>query len=262
MLPLIAGAYLAAQMLRAARRPDLPTYRDQDPSGTFGDADLPRLRIVSLGDSSLTAPGLDIENVWIRRLARSLTDRYRVELVCLAVGGARARDVIEGQLEEAVRLQPTVATVNVGSNDALRGVRLSKYRRRLEVIVERLTATGAGVMVWGVGDLGSIPRFPPSLQRIAKIRSHAFDLAARDVALRYPNAVKVNAWESEASARFYREPELWAGDLFHLGDAGHGVLAEAAGPTFEAAVVIGLNRVSSPEGGGGSGRRPMTEGEG
>lgn len=242
-LPFAAGAYLATQVVRAARRPDLPSYTNQDPSGTFGDPHLPTIRIVSLGDSSLTAPGVaDLDNVWIRRLARSLSDRYRVELVCLAVGGARARDVIEGQLEEAIRLRPTVATVNVGSNDALRGVRLSAYRRRLEVIVERLTATGAGVMVWGVGDLGSIPRFPPALQRIAKARSFAFDRAARDIALRHPGAVKVHAWESEASARFYDEPDLWAGDLFHAGDAGHVMLAEAAAPTFEAAVAIGVAR--------------------
>jgi lysophospholipase L1-like esterase len=240
-LPVAAGAYLATQVMRAARRPDLPTYPNQDPSGVFGDPALPAVRVVALGDSSVTAPGVEnLDNVWIRGLARSIADRYCVDLISLAVGGARARDVIEGQLSEAVRLEPTVATVNVGSNDALRGVRLSAYERRLDTIVERLTATGAGVMVWGVGDLGSIPRFPSSLQRVAAVRSRAFDAAARTIALRYPGAVKIHAWGSESSVRFYEEPDLWAGDLFHAGDAGHRMLAEAAQGTFEAALAIGL----------------------
>ncbi|HUG75723.1 MAG TPA: GDSL-type esterase/lipase family protein [Acidimicrobiia bacterium] len=243
MLPLAAGVYLVSQVLRAARRPDLPTYRDQDASGVFGDPALPTVRIVALGDSSVTAPGVeDLDDVWIRGLARSITDRYRVELISLAVGGARARDVIDGQLLEAVRLRPTVATVNVGSNDALRGVRLSAYERRLDTIVDRLTATGAGVMVWGVGDLGSIPRFPRSLQRLAASRSRAFDAAARTVALRYPGAVKIHAWGSDSSVRFYEEPDLWAGDLFHASDVGHRMLAEAAQSTFEAALAIGLGK--------------------
>lgn len=241
MVPLAAGAYLAGQVLRAARRPDLPTYRDQDPSGVFGDPALPAVRVVALGDSSVTAPGVeDVDDVWIRGLARSIADRYRVELISLAVGGAQARDVIDGQLEEAVRLRPTVATVNVGSNDALRGVRLGAYERRLGIIVERLTDTGAGVMVWGVGDLGSIPRFPPFLRWLSAVRSRAFDAAARTVALRHPGAVKVHTIGSVSAKRFYQEPDLWAGDLFHASDAGHRMLAEASQPTFEAALAIGL----------------------
>lgn len=243
MVPLAAGAYLAGQVLRAARRPDLPTYRDQDPSGMFGEPALPAVRLVALGDSSVTAPGVeDLDNVWIRGLARSIAGRYRVELISLAVGGAQARDVIDGQLEEALRLQPTVATVNVGSNDALRGVRLGAYERRLGIIVERLTATGAGVLVWGVGDLGSIPRFPPFLRWLSAARSRAFDAAARTVALRYHGAVKVHTIGSVSAKRFYQEPELWAGDLFHASDAGHRMLAEAVQPTFEAALAIGLNQ--------------------
>lgn len=235
------------QAVRAARRPDLPSYPNQDPSGVFGSPDLPSVRIVSLGDSSITAPGVeDLDKVWIRQVARSLADRHHVELISLAVGGAKARDVIEGQLAEAIRLEPTVATLNVGSNDALRGVRASAYRRRLATIIERLTATGAGILVWGVGDLGSIPRFPHTLQRVASARSRAFDAIAREIAVHHPTAVKVHAWGSHASKRFYDEPDLWAGDLFHAGDVGHTMLAEEVLPAFEAALAIGLTKALRP----------------
>lgn len=238
-VPLVAGAYVAAQVLRAAHRKDLPSFPNQDPSGVFGDPDAPRLRIVSVGDSSVTAPGvLDIDNVWIRRVARRLAADNHVELISLAVGGAKAKDVIEGQLAEAVRLSPTVATVSVGANDALRGVPVRSYRRRLKVIVERLAATGAGVVVWGVGDLGSIPRLTPSLRRAASRRSRAFDEAARLIALSTPNAVKAHSW-GRSSTAFYDDPRLFAGDLFHAGDEGHAVFADDVMPAIEAAIVIG-----------------------
>lgn len=116
-VPVAAAAVVATQVFRAAHRPDLPSYPNQDPSGRFGDPALPPLRIVALGDSSITAPGVsDIDNVWIRRVARMLSDRYHVDLISLAVGGSKASDVLEGQLAEAIRLQPDVAVVSVGAD--------------------------------------------------------------------------------------------------------------------------------------------------
>jgi lysophospholipase L1-like esterase len=249
VVPVAAGAFVLGQVVRATRRADLPSFPNQDPSGMFGDPSAPRVRIVSLGDSSVTAPGVeDLSNVWIRRIARRLADHHRVELVSVAVGGARSRDVIEGQLDEAVRLLPTVATVSVGANDALRGVGLGAYRRRLTTIVDRLAATGAGVMVWGMGDLSSIPRLPWSIRRYVSARSRRFDAVARDVALANPRAVKVYT-QGRASRAFFEDPSLFAADLFHANDAGHVVFAEEALPAFEAALAIGLGRgVSSPEG--------------
>jgi hypothetical protein len=108
-VPAAAAAFVVVQVLRAAHRTDLPSFSNQDPSGLFGDPASPRLRIVALGDSSITSPGVeDLDNTWIRRLARSQADRHHVELIALAVGGSKARDVVEGQLDEAVRLRPDV----------------------------------------------------------------------------------------------------------------------------------------------------------
>src|SRR3972149_5591819 len=121
--PVAAAAVVATQVLRASRRPDLPTYPNQDPSGRFGDPSLPGLRIVALGDSSITAPGVaDLDTVWIRRVAHALSDRYHVDLVSLAVGGGKGRDVLEGQLAAAIRVRPDVAGAWVGRRHALGGI--------------------------------------------------------------------------------------------------------------------------------------------
>ncbi len=237
-IPVAALAVMAAQVLRATRRPDLPTFPNQDPSGRFGDTVLPPLRVVALGDSSITAPGVaDLDNIWIRRIARQLGSEYRVELISLAVGGSKAHDVVEGQLSEAIRLRPDLAVVAVGANDALRGVSPERYRRNLESIVAGLSDAGAAVVVFGVGDLGSIPRLSPTLRRWATRRSEAFDRVAREVVVGFSAAVKVYT-RGRSSTAFFEDPGLFAGDLFHAGDAGHGIFADDAMEAVRAALAL------------------------
>ena len=161
-LPVLGVGFLIREVRRAAHRDDLPSFSNQDISGTFGDPAAPPLRIVAVGDSSLTAPGVaDLDQVWLRALARRYADGHRVELISLGVGGSRARDVIDGQLEAAAALAPDIAVVTVGSNDAIRATPVRRFTADLEHIVSRLEAVSGAVVVLGMGDLGSIPRLPP-----------------------------------------------------------------------------------------------------
>ncbi|MEA2010378.1 MAG: hypothetical protein U9N78_06720, partial [Actinomycetota bacterium] len=87
--PLAVGGVLAAQMVQTIQRPDLESFTDQDPSGVFGDSDAPPLRMIVLGDSTVTAPGVDpLDACWARRTALFFSDRHRVDLVSVAVGGS------------------------------------------------------------------------------------------------------------------------------------------------------------------------------
>ena len=239
-LPLAAAAVVAGELLRTAHRRDLPSFPNQDPTGWFGEPEAPHLKMVALGDSSVTAPGVeDLDDIWIRCVARAFSDRYRVELVSLAVGGSRARDVIEGQLTEAERLSPHVVSVSVGANDALRATRPHRFRRELEEIVRRLEAAGAVVVLYGMGDLGSIPRLTPTLRRIATRRSEQFDRICRQIAVAHPRTIKVHT-RGRILAAFRDDRSLFAGDLFHACGRGHSVFAEEALPAFEAAVSMAL----------------------
>jgi len=233
-----AAGVLFAQVMRAAHRSDLPSFPNQDPSGSFGDPSLPPLRVVALGDSSITAPGVDdLDNTWVRRVARSLALTHHIELISLAVGGSKARDVIEGQLAEAIRLEPDVAIVSVGANDAIRSPSTDRYRRDLTSIVEELEAVCDAIIVLGVGDLGSIPRLPALLRPVLTHRSRAFDAVATSVAAASTTAIKV--WtRGRISQAFWDDHSLFAEDLFHPGDTGHGVFAEEALPAFRAAVRV------------------------
>lgn len=237
-LPLVGAGFLLHQVRRAAHRDDLPSFTNQDISATLGDPAAPPLRVVAVGDSSLTAPGIeDLDEVWLRRLVRRYAESHHVELISLGVGGSRARDVIDGQLDAAADLRPDIAVVTVGSNDAIRATPVRRYLTDMERIVARLEEASGAVLILGMGDLGSIPRLPPSLRPYLRRRSRLFDAACVRVAGRHRHTVKVHTRGRMVSA-FYEDPALFGGDQFHASAKGHAVFAEEAAAAFDAAYRI------------------------
>ena len=218
--PLAAGTLLAGQMARAILRDDLPSLENQDPSGSFGDPGAPPLRIVFLGDSSVTAPGVEpLDHSWPRQMAMHLAQRFHVEAISVAAGGSKARDVLECQVDAALDADPDIAYVAVGSNDALRGVPIASFEADFGRIVERLYDTVPAIGLSGIGDLGTIPRLPELAQAIARIRARAIDNAIARVAARYPRTIKSNAWDIMSS--FADNPEMYGADHFHASALGH-----------------------------------------
>ena len=69
---------LAGQLAYVVKR-DLPSFEGFDASASVGDPNLPALRIATLGDSTLTGPGLDrSDDIWIRQAAAMLAERYHI----------------------------------------------------------------------------------------------------------------------------------------------------------------------------------------
>lgn len=224
--PLALAGVLAGQMAHAIRRPDLPSLTDQDPSGVFGDPAFPPLRITVLGDSIVTAPGVaPLDACWARRTAISLTDRFHVELISVAKGGSKARDVLRDQVERAIETEPDVAYVCVGGNDALRATPIARFEKEYDQIVAALHEAVPVVGCSGIGDLSVIPRLPAVVGGVAKVRGRSVDHAVARVVARYPRARKSNAWHAGYQA-FETNPETWAGDLFHSSAEGHALFAE------------------------------------
>ncbi|MEE8331594.1 MAG: GDSL-type esterase/lipase family protein [Acidimicrobiia bacterium] len=233
-LPVAGLAYVASQVYRAGHRKDLPSFGNQETSGTFGHPGDTKLRMVAIGDSSITCPGVDdIDDCFARRIAIHLSGRYFVELTSIAVGGSKARDVIDGQLEAAVALRPDLAFVSVGANDAIRATPVSSYETDLTTIVGALHEVSGAVAVMGVGDLGTIPRLPRSLQPFLTFRARRIDDAASRVAEQFDRAAKTENWGRMSTAFASGDLDLWAGDQFHVSGQGHAIFAEEALPTIE-----------------------------
>lgn len=235
--PLAAGTLLMGQMARAILRDDLPTLENQDPSGVFGGPDLPPLRLVFVGDSSVTAPGVEpLDHSWPRQMALHLATNYNVEAVSVAVGGAKASDALEYQVEAALEAGPDIVYVSVGSNDALRGTPVARFEDDFDRLVGRLYNEVPAIGLSGIGDLGTIPRLPVLAQGIARIRSRAIDRAIARVAARYPRTIKSNAWDVMAS--FAQSSDYFARDLFHASAQGHLAFADVGRPMVDRLVEI------------------------
>ena len=226
---------IAGQVAYASRR-RLPLGGEHDPTGTFGNPASPRLRLAVLGDSSVTGQGLDsAEDTWARVVARHLSDRFYVDLRSYGAGGARSDDVLEEQLPAAESVRHDIAIVSVGSNDILRMTPAWHFERRLDEIVVRLKRVSSSVILFGVGDLGSIPRFPYPVDRVAAGTGRVADWVHRRVAERNGIA-KVDQWALTTEA-FNSGPHMFAPDLFHPSAVGHRAWADALIPTVEAELV-------------------------
>jgi lysophospholipase L1-like esterase len=226
--PMTAFSALLHQVYGAIHRADLPSYVDQDPTGDFGSHDVPPLQIVILGDSSVTAPGIDIDESWGRRVAIHLCHRYHVRLRSVAVGGSKARDLQGFQLDPAIAIGGDMALISIGANDAMRGTPVARFERELDAALARLQPHFPMIGVSGVGDLGTLPRLPPLAQTIARTRARSVDHAIRRVVHDHPGVVKGYSW-GPAWVEFDTDPDgMFSGDLFHASERGHELFANAA----------------------------------
>jgi lysophospholipase L1-like esterase len=228
MAAMAALGTLAAQFWYVAHRP-LPSFTDLDPDGVFGPDSAPEVRLVLLGDSTVTGPGLETrDELWCRQVARRLANDVRIRLVSVAAGGSRVRDVLVKQVPAAQALRPDVVIVSVGANDAMHGTRLRRFEADLDAVVEAFEEAGTEVVLAGIGDLGNIPRLVHPLKALASRRSCVFDRGHARVAARHHHVVKVPV--AELTNAQFRRADVFSPDLFHPNGAGHTVWADAAYP--------------------------------
>jgi lysophospholipase L1-like esterase len=235
-LALVAAGGLWAQAQRAARAP-LPHFADLDPSGRYGtdprDGSDP-LRIVVLGDSTLTGPGLfHGSQVWIARIADRLG--RPVTLQSHARGGARARDVLRHQSAPATARAADLFVVSVGANDAVHGSTARRYLRDLSELLDSLSVQ-APVVSTGLGDMAMIPRIPATLRPLLTRRCRAIDDAHAEACERRADVHRIPVAELSDPQFRAAGPSVFAGDLFHPNVDGHALWAELFEPWIHRAL--------------------------
>jgi acyl-CoA thioesterase-1 len=132
-------------------------------------------RIAVLGDSLTAAYGLPLADGFPARLRHGLREaRYDCEVLDAGVSGDTSAGGL-ARLEWVLADRPTHVIVELGGNDALRGLSPEQMAANLDAIVERLTAEGVAVLLAGM-------RAPPNLGRTY---GDAFEAVFPQIAERY-----------------------------------------------------------------------------
>lgn len=215
---------IALEVRRTTRLP-LPTLEGIDASGTVhGQGGGPPLRVVALGDSTLTGPGLtDPSSIWLRRALHRLELEPTVEMISLAVGGSRVSDVLR-RVQEAIELEPAMVVVAVGSNDALHATPNRRFAAQFDELLDRLTAAVPVVAVANVGDLGNIARARAPLTTALRLRGRIICRTIEQVVARHDGVVLLDVTPSNEP---FRNPDVFGADLFHPSEIGHSIWADA-----------------------------------
>ncbi|MDP9224092.1 MAG: GDSL-type esterase/lipase family protein, partial [Actinomycetota bacterium] len=159
----IIASILGIEIVLAMRRTYLPTSPVLRLGGTFGAPGGKPLSFVVLGDS--TAAGLGAGSphaAYATDLARRLAGMgARVHLTVLGISGARVHDVLTDQVPPAVAASPDLVFVGIGANDVTHLTSLGSIRSDTRQILERLTATGAAVVLAGPPDMRAKAWYEP-----------------------------------------------------------------------------------------------------
>lgn len=108
------------------------------------------VRIVALGDSLTAGFMLPAADSFPARLQQALKAKgYAVEVINAGVSGDTTAAALE-RLEWAVPDRIDAAIVELGANDALRGMDPALARRNLDTIIRRLKAKGAEILIAGM----------------------------------------------------------------------------------------------------------------
>ena len=108
------------------------------------------IRIVALGDSLTAGFMLPASQAFSTQLKRALNAKgYDVEVIDAGVSGDTTAAALE-RFEWAVPDGVDAAIVELGANDALRGLDPALARQNLESIITRLKAKGAEILIAGM----------------------------------------------------------------------------------------------------------------
>jgi lysophospholipase L1-like esterase len=151
---------------------------------------------------------------WADRVAEQLgAARPGFRYANLAVRGKLLDQIVEDQIPVAERLRPDLITFCGGGNDIIRfSCDTDDLARRFDAALERVTATGAHVLVFTGFDLG---RMHPIIRRL-RGRVACFNELMRASAERHGSTV-VDLWGMAPLA----DPRAWGRDRLHLTAEGH-----------------------------------------
>ncbi len=204
---------------------------------TFGTGGTP-LHYLILGDSTAVAVGGSYENGLAIRSARHLAATHAVELINVAVSGARIHDVLVEQLPRADVRRADLILLDVGANDVIQLTRFRDFDRDYGRVIQtiKMQNPGAKIVVTGSADMGSPPRVPRILRPLANYRTRKLN----EIVARYVERERLcfAPIARETGPEFRRDRTLFSDDRFHPNDRGYAVWTRVINAAIDRCVVL------------------------
>jgi acyl-CoA thioesterase-1 len=185
---------------------------------TASSAPAETMEIVALGDSLTAGYGLDPGDAFPEQLEAALVERGQdVSVINAGVSGDTASDGL-ARLEWSVPAEADIVIVELGANDALRGIDPAVTRQALDEIIAKLLARDQAVLLAGM----LAPR------NLGESYAAEFDTIYPDLAAQYDVALYPFFLDGVAT-----DPSLNQSDLMHPTAAGVAKIVDAMLPTLE-----------------------------
>jgi acyl-CoA thioesterase I len=190
---------------------------------------------VALGDSTGAGVGARDGGYVARLFKRLLERRPGSKLSNLCVSGATTADLVRGQLERGVAMNPDLVTVGIGINDIGHGLTLEQFSKNYEQILSTLKQkTHAQIVVTNIPDISSAPRIPGQLRNEYQRQIVQFSERLKEIADRH--GVTVFDIHTITKAELPSHPEYFSADGFHPSDKGYELWASEMWPTVEGVI--------------------------
>jgi acyl-CoA thioesterase I len=192
---------------------------------------------VALGDSTGAGVGAR-EGGYVARLFKRIEERRPGSTLSnLCVSGATTEDLVRGQLEKGVALNPDLVTIGIGINDIGHGLTLEQFSKNYEEILTTLKEkTHAQIVVTNIPDVSSAPRIPSSMKSTYQRQIDQFCQRLEEIAMRH--GVTVFDVYSITKDELPSHPEYFSNDGFHPSDEGYELWATHMWPTVEQVLLI------------------------
>jgi acyl-CoA thioesterase I len=226
LLRLVLATVLLMSMFTGCNRKDV-VQTGSDKRMTTGP-----IVYVALGDSTGSGVGAR-EGGYVLRLFNRLTERRpESKLTNLCVSGATTSDLVRGQLQRGVEVNPDLVTVGIGINDIGHGLTIDQFAKNYEEILSTLQQkTHARILVTNIPDISSAPRIPGPMRSGYQQQIIKFNERLDEITRRY--GVTVFDMYTISKDELPSHPEYFSSDGFHPSDQGYEMWATQMWPTLE-----------------------------
>ncbi len=197
-------------------RPDLMQKYQFNNSAKTG-----QIKIVSLGDSLTAGVGTKSpKDSYIYQVSEDYSkDYHQVDLINLAVPGAVSLDVLKTQLPEALKENPDLVYLEVGTNDVHNFVSEKYFANNFQEIVTSLKKTKAKIKILNIPFIGHKSILLPPHNYLLNERIKQFNKEINIICQK--NNLACFDLYSQTYPKFYEDSSVYSEDLFHPNKKGY-----------------------------------------